>query len=588
MNPEVETREARSPIRPERTTAAPSGMRRAKTALAVVGVALLVVAIGRGLAGALSGLDGIANPKARVIPPDPLVAPDGPPPDFGPPPTPQDRVTHWLHTLTVGDQDDIAWALRQIERGGAPARAQVIAAAERSVQSNSAFVQHVVRYLADHPGDDALVLARTALESRDQHLATGAATLLAAIGPPAALEAVPQLGLAARDRGGEVARASLGALARIGGPEALAAIRDVLPELGSAYRGYAYLALAESGAPGALEYLEERFAAEDQDALQRLLCAEALARLGDRSAEDWLVAQLEKGSADAGLRPAVLRVLSSLRHRAAFVAVSKELRGLASDERKEELIELLRPYPLTPEVEALLSEMTGPDQPETVRVGAHELLARAGAHGAVQELVRMLGHAGEDGAADRNVAALTLGRLRLPDALDALVAAYRRAYAGHDARTAQFTARAIALLGTPEAAEPLARAFVEDHGDYAVGGVAFGAWNSLGTTRPEFDAAFGAAVERALAGEFGELSGSGLQHLLLAAAHYSQSDLTPVLAERLRHEDAPIRQSAAIALSEVGRQGAKAALEGAWRKREDATTREVIRVALERLHYRAE
>jgi hypothetical protein len=280
-------------------------------------------------------------------------------------------------------------------------------------------------------------------------------------------------------------------------------------------------------------------------------------------------------------------VLASLHHGAAFAAISHELRGLTSDERKEELILLLRPYALTPQTEALLSEMTGPDQPEPVRVGAYELLVLAHAKGAFEELGRMLLSAGPDGAPNRTVAALTFGRLRRPDSLDALVTAYRRAMDGGDTRIAQFAARAVALIGTADAAEPLARAMAEDHEDYGVGGVAFGAWNAIGTTGPEFSEAFGRATARALAGEFGDVDGSGLQHLLLAAARFCVDDLTPAFSARLRHEDAPIRQIAAIGLSEVGRQGAKPALEAAWRRREDAVTREVIRLALERLHYRA-
>ena len=110
--------------------------------------------------------------------------------------------------------------------------------------------------------------------------------------------------------------------------------------------------------------------------------------------------------------------------------------------------------------------------------------------------------------------------------------------------------------------------------------LAFNAGAVLPSADPGFRRAAGAAVVRALNGEFGTPGGAGLVQLLRATATCCGPEAAPAIAPYLVHALPLVRLTAAWALGFVPGPGTESDLRAAWWRTEDDETRTAIERAM--------
>ncbi len=506
-----------------------------------------------------------------------------PPPVVEPTPDSAARRAYWLSMLSTGSEDDVAWARRQIAHAGPQARDEVLRAAERTLVSNTAFLQQALDILLESPGDDCATLAVEALASRDPHVVTRALLLLGQVRAPDG--ALARIGELAAERPYPVPQHAMSALARAGTAEAARVAVDAVGRMQPAQRAYGYIALAALGGDEVREFLRGAFE-EETDPSVKLGAAEALVALEDATPIAWLHAELDRLDAAVWQREAALRVLAKARDERARAELLARVDDVAANSpERAAAIETLAPYPLDGLRETLLRAAEGHGAGDIdARVAAVDRLVREQAPGAWQELVR---HLTSPVASDRRVSALVLGRHRTPEGARALVAALPQ-LAPDDIEHRRLYLRALCLASLPETAETLVRAFVDDHETIGVGGTAFEVLRVLGETTPEFRAAFGAHVVRALDGAYGAPSDSGLWCLLHAVPTCCDASAAAPVERQVAHADRDIREAAVTALAFVGRAESLVVLRRAWRAPQDQLLRSSLRDTIAKLQFRAE
>lgn len=560
--------------RPESTPR--SRLHKAAGAVAVAGV---VVLIGVALRNALQGMSDANDDRVRELRSHDVLEP---PPDYGPPATFEEKLVHWMQMLTTGDREDAEWALAQIEMESSRARPALVDAAQRSANSNYALVEQVLDYLLAHPGRDGLRLAREGLSSRDPGVVTRSAALLALLGGPEALDAADALAQAAITREHPVPLRCLDALSALGGPVCARAAMDAALRVDSGYRPHALYSLAAYGRELTGAFLEERFRTETES-MSRLGAAQALVLQGNPLPVPWLRECLDRGGLGQNEYESALRILAEGRDERALAEIRELLAQPLDGARRESLVRMLEPYPLQLKEEAL-RETAAPGNVVEVRVTAWEALVRSGIPGAYEGLVRLLDMPGAEGADDRRVALLTIGRLRAVEAGPRLVAAWRAA--GKRKEGAGLELRAMVLVGDPASADLVAGAMADDRSSHGQGGDAFNVHQILGDVSPDFCRALGRAIDQVLRRRGPTLSGSGLVHLIASAGICCDASTADAIEPFLFSEDVQVQLAAVRALSQIPGPGTEDALRRAWRRQHDLGL-EYIRGALQRIHYRA-
>ena len=557
----------------------------------VLVVAALVVMLALALRSGLRGLDVSSNgPRSPRL--DENLTRE-PVPDFGPTPSIEERRAFWHLMLTTGDEADAEWSLAQIERGGAEARAELMAAARRALRSNPALVQRALDVAISDPRPDDLAVARDALDSTSDQVLLRVATLLRALGPDAR-GTESALGRLARRQSMHVPRAAYGALAAIGTDDAVREIVAACDATSTQYRPWGYVALGAIGSDEALAALRGLFESlPENDVVGRAAVAEALMRCGDRRGLPWVgerLATVGNGS-DEGER--MLRTLAEARDsRARELLVRRATDPFETADRREEAVHLLRKLPIEEVDEALWfasrHQPAGANEPTPpeVRLSALETRVLMGAPGAKSELVKLLTSA--SGTGDREVAAKVVGRLRRPDLAPAVAAALE-ATAFRDERLRSWMTRALTLSGDPRFAPQIVAEMVRDRGGFGSGGPAFEIWTGLAGANEALGRAVVVAAERALraTGEDAP-GGSGLQHLLLVLRWGGRRESADVVARFLLSDVREIRDAALDAYETVAKPNALGPLRRLWARPLDELQREELRIAMRKIHHAAE
>lgn len=539
----------------------------------------LTVVIGAVVFGGLSETQETVRP-----PPFPETISTEPPPDFGERPTPAECLAYWRSLMLMGDDDDVEWAKYQLRRTGEVARLEVLAAAQRSVRSNPAFLEHALEYLLEDPQADTLPLARDCLTSRDPFVVTRAATLIGAVGGPGAEEAAEQLAEAAATRENPVPRYALAALAKIGGPRCARAAMDAVERMEPRWTGLGYVALGKMGGEDVIAFLAKAYESQDDPDL-RMAAAEGLLVAGDDTPRPWLRSELDRLAEGSPLGEAALQVLANAGDPAALPVLAERVRDRFDAPRAEAAVELLANYALA-DKEALLQEASGPGNSLDTRLDAWEGLVRSESGGAYEDLLELLQATGPTARDEHRIALLVLGRLQRKGALPAL----KRFLAfvdPTDVERRSLALRALLLGGDPAAAPTIVKAVVADDNDYGTGGVAFNVYTGLGGAAHALKDALAPELVAALQGEYGTAKRNGLQHLILSAGVCCGPEIAPVVEPFVMHDDREIREAAISVLVFRGREESVHVLRQAWRRRQDEYTRDQLRHALEALHYRA-
>jgi len=280
-----------------------------------------------------------------------------------------------------------------------------------------------------------------------------------ALGAARAARAVETLRSIVASQAGDYLRGeAVRALGEIGDPAAAAEVVAFLQTTQRDVRAAAD-ALGRMGNPAAVEPLLARMEGKDLDARDRAAVAEALGRLGDKRAFEALLAAAEGKLAAPDDSPRRARVLR---------AVAAEALGRLGDERAiEPLTRLLADPEAPPEVRlgaarglgtakppaappALLSALA--DAFEEVRAAAAEAIGHIGDRNVTGELMRLLG---AEPARGRAGAALALGQLQVPEAVDALADRLR---GDPSVLVRRAAAEALGRLGGPSALAALREA----------------------------------------------------------------------------------------------------------------------------------
>ncbi len=553
-------------------------LRQLSIALAV---ALLVVAGFWVMGDALRGLN---VPDAPTEPQFAERRVSEPPPLRETPASMAERRGFWLRMLTTGDERDVQWAVAQLRAGGEAGRAAVLAAAERSLRSNKALVQQALEFLLADPRADCFQLARDVLDSTDPHAVNRALLILARLGPEAESVA-PQVAALAVDRPYPIPQYAMTALAAMGTAQAEEAAKDAVQRMDAGQRAFGYVALAQMARPGIAAFLRDAFERETQPGT-KLAAAEGLVRSGDDTPIAWLHGELRRTTAGTPQFEGALRILAQAADETAGRILARRAEDpLETGKRRANAIEPLRPFPL-PAIKATLVRAGRSGQPVDARVAAWDQLVRKGPPSAFRDLLSMLVVPGAAAAEDRRVAALVLGRLRRADAADGLIAALARLQAGEEEERSLYL-RALCLTGSEKGAEVVARAIAADHTGFGRGGTAFDVYGVLGDLTPALRRVYGRQFVRALAGEFGEPSGTGLQFLLLAMITCGGPEAAPWIERYVHHDEREIRDAAVTALAFVGRPESLDVLTRAWRRKQDDLLRDVLRDTIEKLQYLA-
>lgn len=555
----------------------PERGRAAQVALAVAAAAVVVAA-----ALALRPQKPVrdepppAPPEARPIerPPEfPAVRDDG------------DRILHWIRTLQVGADDDVAWASALLREAGPAGRRAVRDAAFVAVESNPALVEQALEFLLEDPQDEDAPFALAALRSHDPQAVLRAIRLLAVAPGRERAETAVRIADAALAGSAAVRNEALAALARLEDRAAAEEALRVLSATPETERAGAYTALAGARHPHLVEALRTAFGTT-RDVRIRFALADALVASEDRTPVPWLEGLVDaapEGPLDyADAAVGVLARLASPRVLARIVATASDRLGSADD--RIVAIRRLAAYPLEAKRDALRAAAEpAPGVDVGVIVEALEALVRAGDEGALE---RLASYAREGTETASHAAALVYGRLRREDASPALLAAIERKDLDDSMRALNL--RALVLSGDPATAERVVRIIAADHVAYeAPISLAYNAGAMLGDCSPRYRDAVGEHALRALRGEFGEVAGAGLVQLIRAAGLCSGPAASPLLAPFLTHADAEVRLNAALAMGHAAGPDTVKDLRAAWWAAPDRATRDVIAEAMERAHYRA-
>jgi hypothetical protein len=522
-------------------------------------------------------------------PPDPLpAAPQSEtprrPPEYPDVASDAERIAEWVHMVQTGDDDDVAWATHELRLAGKAGRAALRDAAHAVVEGNDALVEQALEFLIADPDPADAAFARDALRSRDPHAVRRAMRVLAAAPGPdraGAAKAIADAAIATARiarldaypalvrLGGDAAAAQAVRVMRAGPPEELPAACD---------------ALAEFRHETLRAFYADLFAGETSPAI-RIAAARRLLAGGDTTPVAWLesvAAAAPSGPVD--FRGDALGALAEIRHAGALARIG----GVVADTLEAEATRLamvprLAPYPLPAKREYLeKAAADAPGNDDMLRVEALEALVRAGADDVMKRLETWV-RTGDDRAAV--AAALVFGKLRRPDAGDALIEAASRKDLGDDART--FCLMAIALSGAADGAETVVRAIALDNVAYdAKFSVARNVAGALRGATPQFRAAAAPALLRALRGELGPLSGAGLVQTIQCAAACCGDEAAAPIGAYLVHADLPVRVAAAGSLGFVAGPGAERDLRAAWWRSADPSWRALVAKSIARAHWR--
>jgi hypothetical protein len=553
----------------------------ARVWLVVAGAAAVVVAVLVVRAPAPAP----ATPPAAAPPSTPDDhAPRERPPEFPPVAGRAELISNLLRILVSGDEADVDWSVSRLVRLGDEARAAFRDAGTAAVATNPALVEQALAFLLASPQEADGDFARAALATNDEEAVRRAIRLLAAA-PGADRDGAARAVASPGGAWGAKARFEcVVALGKIGGDVAADEAVRVVSEAPTHERPSLYGAVGEFRHPRVHAHLAAEFAATKDDA-SRIAVAGALLAGGDPSPTSWLESLLDaRPSGRIDRSDAALAALATARHRGALERIGAVVAdAMESLNRRVVMLDRLRPYPLEDKekyLRAAAAEVEGVG--DEIRIEAYDALVRAGAPGALATLQEFA----EKGDLRKvNLAALILGRVRTPEAARSLVAAVRRADVDDDTRT--MCLRAVVLSGATEHAEIVVRAMAEDHVAYdARKSYAQNIGAKLVDATPEFRAAAGAVLLRAMSGEFGALSGAGLVQVLMSTAVCCGDEAAAATSAYLTHADLPVRLAAATTLGFVAGPDSERDLRAAWWRTADPTMRRTVAVAMERAHYR--
>lgn len=551
-----------------------------------LGAVALVVAFGWALSDSIGQMGEFDKPLGP--PTYDEVLPEEPPPSFGPEPSELDRVRYYLSVLASGDSEDTAWAARQLRREGPLGRSELLAVATRSARTNTALLQQALVFLSEAPDVDTVPLARTALESRDPNAVQRGIQFLGLLGGDPAVEAVPQIVELARTRANPIpfhAIEFLGGLPHEAARDGLLALAQDGPH---GFRGVAWAQLALHDSDAVRERLRAAFDAEADGDVKRYL-AGALAMVGDPHPTDWLLGVHMRAAEGSGEFEHAQRALAHLAHGRALQVIESRLADEFDDAARLLAVTQLEHFPREVRLrllEPLLERGAGLD----VRVHAWEQWIELGRDPRERALLELLGRPGAESWEDRKVALLVLGRLRRPEHVPALLAALAGvpAHGRHSLEERGYLLRALALIGDARAAPQLVAAVAADRTPFdgqVMDSTAYQLWQVLGTADAELSRALAEELLGVLQGDTSELGGAGLSHLLLMAGAHGDQGHARYLAPFLEHASRHVRDSAILALMNLGGPAAGADLAAAWRRPQPDPTRALLRVALERVHY---
>ena len=550
---------------------------------------LVCVAAAAAVAGAAALSQSKPREPVETAAPPPQAQPEEAgsvrPPEFPPVRTDEERIVHWVSTLQTGADDDVAWAVTQLRTAGAAGRRAVRDAASVAIGSNPALVQQALKFLSTEPDAADAEFARRALAAGDAESDLLAVPLLASAEKtlsPASAAAIA----AEAARGSPYVR--LAALRALGGSGDDVSADEAIRVLGGTPRGELATAVgALEGTRNAklVAWVSGCFDAES-DVAVRLAASSVLVAAGDLSRVAWL--RETAGTAAAGpldAADAALGILAKARDDGALARIGAAAADrLVGADARIAAIGRLASYPpaRTREfLEAAASAEEGVDLGVTVE--ALDALCRTGDAAPLALVARRLTEGAER---EVHAAVLVCGRLRRADLAPALEKALARKDLDETVRG--LVLRALVLSGEPKSSATVVREIAADQGGYDEQiSMAYNAGATLGDATPAVRAAMGKEIVRALAGEYGPLSGAGLVQALRSAGICCGEEAGPGLAERLSHADVEVRTNAALGRGLVGGEDAERDLEAAgWRWR-DAATRSTIEEAMERAHFLA-
>jgi hypothetical protein len=507
------------------------------------------------------------------------------PPEFPPVRSDEERIVHWVGTLQTGADDDVAWAVTQLRTAGPAGRRAVRDAATVAIGANPALVQQALEFLAVSPDAADAEFARRTFASRDTESALRAIRLIAAVESPLSAASLGPIADAAAACGAEARVRALQAFAGSGDDAAADRAIRVLGDTPRGEMAGAVGALVGTKNANLVAWVSGCFDAES-DVRVRLAASSVLVAAGDMSRVAWL--RETAGTAAAGpldTADAALGILAKARDEQALARIGATAADrLAGADARIAAIDRLAAYPLARTrafLEAAANAEEGVDLGVTVE--ALDALCRGG-YAAPLALVAK--HVTEGPERAVHAAALVCGRLRRADLAPPLEKALARQDLDESVRA--LVLRALVLSGEPRSSVTVVRAIAADHGAYdAQISMAYNAGATLGDATPAMRAAIGRDIVRALAGEFGPMSGAGLVQALRSAGICCGPEAGPELAARLSHADVEVRTNAALALGHVGGKDAERDLKAAWWRWRDGATRSTVEEAMERAHFGA-
>lgn len=499
-----------------------------------------------------------------------------PPPDFPTPVTEEDRLRLLVEMLLSADQDDALWARDRLLAAGPAARALVVDIATRSLESNTAFVQHALDVILTGPRPEDARLAIEGLTSRDPHVVTRCSDILGILATAAPPDAVPALAKAAR-QGYPIAQHACSALASIGGDaadKALAAIAadehaDPTP------RQQALVALGKMEGPVSLLTMRSVFdGAKDRQI--KVAAAQGLVERRDPHPIAWLREQFAASQDEQALT-----LLAWAGEDAAFAEIERRLTGALEEQRRRLVaLSLLERYPSERKI-PLLRRVARETDSDEIRADAWELLARAGAPD--DELMALLTSNAptERARRERMAAVLVIGRLRKASFGDAILGSLPPA--GEPALRIMYL-RAIILCDATQGAETVIREMATDQSGFdAEQSPSLNLAAQMEDASRAFRKAAAPFVLKALEGGYGVPGPRAQLDLIHMAGRCCGAEAAPLVEAFLTHPERQYKEAAARVLPAIARPETMRSVRAAWWKPQDAYTRAELRTALLRL-----
>ncbi len=498
------------------------------------------------------------------------------PPDFPVPVTEEDRLRLLVELLMSGDQDDALWARDRLLAAGPAARSMIVEIATRSLESNTAFVQHALDVILAGPRPEDGRLAIEGLSSHDPHVVTRCSDILGILESAAPPDAVAALAKAAR-QGYPIAQHACSALASIGGDEADRALAAIAADehADPTPRQQALVALGKMEGPASLLTMRSVFDSAKNRQV-RIAAAQGLVERRDAHPMAWLREQFATTQDEQALT-----LLAWAAEDVAFAEIERRLTGALEEQRRRlAALSLLERYPAERKVPLLRRVVQETDSDE-IRAEAWELIARSGAGD--DELMSLLTSNAEAERArrERMAAVLVIGRLRKASFGDAILASLPPA--SEPALRIMYL-RAIILCDATQGAETVIREMATDPSGFdADQSPSLNLAAQMEDASRAFRKAAAPFVVKALQGGYGTPGPRAQLDLIHMAGRCCGSEAARLVEPFLTHPERQYKEAAARVLPAIAGPDTLRSVRAAWWKPQDAYTRSELRTALLRL-----